>query len=104
MTNLATGSWVSVVNVVMSKDLRLTDNGDGTLTVVVFGTGNTVVSGSDGKAIARNPGQTRLEFVVDHGGTPADPSDDSFVEFLGLIKESTGRNDDLCAAMVAELT
>jgi hypothetical protein len=26
-----------------------------------------------GKAIARNPGQSRFEVLIDHGGTPADP-------------------------------
>jgi hypothetical protein len=41
----------------------------------------------------RNPGQVRFELLVDHGGTPSDPSDDEFLEFLGVVKGSTGRND-----------
>jgi hypothetical protein len=53
-----------------------------------------------GKAIARNPGQERFEIRVDHGGTPTDPSDDAFLEFLGVVKESTGRTDDFCEAAV----
>jgi hypothetical protein len=56
--------------------------------------------GPDGKALARNPGQVRFELLVDHGGTPTDPSDD---EFLGLVKGSTGRTDDFCAAVVPVL-
>ena len=60
--------------------------------------------GEDGKAIARDPGQTRVEILVDHGGTPTDPSDDEFLEFLGVVKESTGRSDDFCEAAVPILT
>jgi hypothetical protein len=56
-----------------------------------------------GKAIARNPGQIRYEILIDHGGTPADPTDDGFIEFLGVVKESTGRTDDFCAAVVPAL-
>ena len=77
---------------------RVTDNGDGTLTVVQLSTGNATVYNSSGKAIGRNPGQIRIEFVVDHGGTPSDPSDDEALEFLGDVKGSTGRTDDYCAA------
>jgi hypothetical protein len=38
------------------------------------------------------------------GGTPTDPSDDEFLEFLGVVKESTGRSDDFCEAAVPLLT
>ena len=88
------------VATVRDKDQRVTDNGDGTLTILVLTTGNEVLYGEDGKAIARNPGQLRFEFLVDHGGTPTDPSDDEFLEFLGVVKDSTGRNDDFCEAGV----
>ena len=59
--------------------------------------------GEDGKAIARNPGQVRFEILIDHGGTPTDPSDDEFLEFLGEVKGSTGRSDDFCEAAVPVL-
>ena len=39
----------------------MTDNGDGTLTILVLTTGPAAVYGPDGKAIARNPGQVRFE-------------------------------------------
>jgi hypothetical protein len=95
---------VTAVLIGNDKDLRVTDNGDGTLTVLVVATGNAVVYREDGKAIARNPGQTRFEILVDHGGTPTDPSDDEFLAFLGIVKESTGRTDDFCAAVVPALS
>jgi hypothetical protein len=103
-TNPATDKSVTAVAKFIEKDLRVTDNGDGTLTILVLSTGNGVVYGEDGKAIARNPGQVRFEFIVDHAGTPADPSDDVFLEDLGMVKGSTGRSDDFCAAVVPALT
>ena len=103
ITNVANGNTVTEVANAVDKDLRVTDNGDGTLTILVLTTGNDAVYGPDGKAIARNPGQIRFEILIDHGGTPADPSDDEFLEFLGQVKGSTGRTDDFCAAVVPVL-
>ena len=87
----------------IDKDVRVTDNGDGTLTILILSTGNAVLYGPDGKAIARNPGQVRSELVVDHGGTPTDPEDDVEISFE-LVKESTGRTDDFCDAALPVLT
>ena len=42
---------------VIEKDLKVTDNGDGTFTILVLSTGNSTLSGMDGNAIARDPGQ-----------------------------------------------
>jgi hypothetical protein len=102
-TNLANGNAVTSEETSISKDLRVTDNGDGTLTILGLSTGNVVVYGPDGKAIARNPGQVRFEVLIDNGGTPSDPSDDEFLEFLGIVKGSTGRTDDFCGAVVPVL-
>jgi hypothetical protein len=103
-TNVTNEKSVTEVVTVTDKDLRVTDNGDGTLTVLVLTTGNAVVYGEDGKAIARNPGQVRFELLIDHGGTPQDPSDDEEIAFLGQVKGSTGRTDDFCAAVIPALT
>jgi hypothetical protein len=102
-TNVANDNTVTEVGNGMELDLRVTDNGDGTLTILVLSTGNIAVYGPDGKALARNPGQVRFELLIDHGGTPSDPSDDEFLEFLGVVKGSTGRTDDFCAAVVPVL-
>jgi hypothetical protein len=104
VTNLANGNSVTSSLTFVDKDLRVTDNGDGTLTVLILTTGNAVLYGEDGKVIARNPGQQRVEILIDHGGTPTDPSDDEFLEFLGVVKESTGRSDDFCEVAVPMLT
>jgi hypothetical protein len=104
VTNLANDTTLISESTFIDKDLRITDNGDGTLTLLILTTGNAVLYGEDGKAIARNPGQVRVEILVDHAGTPTDPSDDEFLEFLGVVKESTGRTDDFCEAAVPVLT
>lgn len=104
VTNLANDKTLTSESTITDKDLRITDNGDGTLTILVLTTGNAVLYGEDGKAIARNPGQTRFEILVDNAGTPTDPTDDEFLEFLGVVKESTGRTDDFCEAAVPALT
>lgn len=97
------GTSISSHASVIEKDLRVTDNGDGTLTVLILSTGNAVLYGPNGEAIARNPGQTRFELVLDDGGTPTDPFDDVELDFR-VVKESTGRSDDFCTAAVAALS
>jgi hypothetical protein len=104
LTNLENGRSVSSVTTVTEKDKRVTDNGDGTLTILILATGNAVLYGEDGKAIARNPGQIRFEILIDDGGTPDDPFDDEFIADLGLVKGSTGRSDDFCEAAVPALS
>ena len=97
-TNLANGTDVTDDSRTVPSDLHVTDNGDGTLTILVLATGNFSVYGEDGKAIARNPGEV-LELLVDHGGTRRS-CDDVELDFT-LVKESTGRSDDACEAAVA---
>jgi len=94
------GDSVTEVTRLVDKDLAITDNGDGTMTILILATGNTTVFDESGKAVARNPGQVRYEVLIDYGDDIADPSDDAFLEFLGLVTESTGRTDDFCAAVL----
>ena len=103
ITNLANDRFVTTSSKVNEKDLRVTNNGDGTLTILILATGNATVYGANGKAIARNPGQIRFELVVDHGGTPNDPDDDVELSFE-VVKDSTGRTDDFCGAVVPALS
>jgi hypothetical protein len=62
-----------------------------------------VLYDEDGKAIARNPGQIRIELIIDHGGTPTDPVDDAVLS-EEVVRGSTGRSDDFCEAAVAVLS
>jgi hypothetical protein len=47
--------------------------------------------------VLRETGIQRVEALIDHAGTPTDPSDDELLEFR-VVKEQTGRNDlgDFC--------
>lgn len=103
LTNVENGNSVTEHVRVLGKDLSVTDNGDGTLTIIQLSTGNATVYDSRGKAIGRNPGQVRFEFVVDHNGTPDFPPDDILLSET-LVKGSTGRSDDFCEVAVPALT
>ena len=92
-TNVANGKTMTQVWNYVDKDQQVTDNGDGTLTILIKNAGSSKVYGPDGKLALSDPGQIQFEILVDNGGTPADPSDDEFLEFLGVVKGSTGRND-----------
>jgi hypothetical protein len=104
LTNPLNGkSFTQVFNTV-NKDLKVTDNGDGTLTILVLSTGSLKVYGPDGTLLFNEPGQVRFELLIDHNGTPTDPTDDAEPVFLGIVKGSTGRNDteghDFCTDVV----
>jgi hypothetical protein len=103
LTNLANGKVVTFVTKAITKDLKVSDNGDGTLTIVMLLTGNAVLY-ADGRAIGSDTGQARIELLIDDGGTPSDPFDDEVIADLGVVKEPTGRNDDFCATVVPALT
>jgi hypothetical protein len=91
-TNLATGkSFTNVFNVV-DKDLKVTDNGDGTLTILATTAGSIKNYGPDGNRLFVTSGQVRIEFLVDHGGTPTDPDDDVLLEER-VVRPFTGRDD-----------
>jgi hypothetical protein len=92
-TNPDTGeSYVHTFNDVV-RDHTVTDNGDGTLTIVSMGAGNDQWYASNGSLSLSDVGTVRWAFLVDANGTPADPEDDVFLEDLGIVKPSTGTND-----------
>jgi len=91
-TNVANNKTMTQAENFVVKDVHVTDNGDGTLTVITLSTGSFKVVGPDGKLALADPGQVRFEFVVDDGGTPTDPGDDQILS-EELILGSTGRND-----------
>ncbi len=84
-----------------SKDLRITNNGDGTLTIVQLLTGGDRTYGDAGKLIAKNSGQVRFKIVVDYNDTLSNPDDDTELS-SEMIFGSTGTNDDFCAAVLAD--
>jgi hypothetical protein len=98
--NLATGISFSVDWNYLNQDVRVTDNGDGTLSVLHQIPGPERWFGPDGNLLFTSGGTMRLEAVFDHAGTPSDPSDDTFIS-EEFVSEAGGRpqpNFDLCAA------
>ena len=92
-TNTVTGRSYTLQFSGAHRDHEVTDNGDGTLSIIIQGSGSEKWYDGDGQLVLRNPGMTRGEILVDNAGTPSDPFDDEFIEFVGDVKESTGRND-----------
>ena len=103
-TNTETGRSYTQVWAASTRDLRVTDNGDGTLTILVQASGGSRWYDGNGKLVLRDPGLVRFEILVDHHGTPADPFDDEEIAFLGDVKGSTGLNEtdgrDFCDEII----
>ena len=94
-TYTSNGKTVTAVANVIEKDQFITDNGDGTLTIVILATGNATAYGPDGKAIARDPGQLRFLIYIAADGS---------LTFGDVVKGSTGRSDNFCDAAITALT
>jgi hypothetical protein len=101
LTGVSSRHSVTIHTAFIAKDLKIVDNGDGTITITQLLTGPSTVYDENGKAIARDPGQTRFRIVIDTNGTP-DPEDDIELSFE-VVKPSTGRSDDYCAAIVGAI-
>ena len=100
-TNLATGESVRVVQQRYDRDTHVTDNGDGTLTVMYLASAVNVMYDQEGTVIDRGAGSVSVEAIWDHAGTPSDPDDDQPVAF-NLLR-SSGRDIDFCADLVATI-
>lgn len=100
-TNPQTQLTYTVVRVRQSKDLRIVDNGDGTLTLTGLNTGSLWAYGPDGELLGRQNGLTRETALVDTLGTP-DPSDDVFISqgdpFTAGLVTTTNFCDDFLRA------
>ena len=79
-TNLATGRSITIKwNENAGQDLRVTDNGDGTLSTLYQLSGTVKIYGPDNKLVLNAPGNLRALAIVDYGGTLNDPSDDTLI-------------------------
>ena len=79
---------------VVDKDTLVIETA-ATFEIDVLATGNATLYGADGKAIARDPGQIRFHLSVNKA---------TGEETFTLLRESTGRSDDFCAAEVDAFT
>lgn len=92
-TNPANGNSVTSTYHHLDKDLKVTDNGDGTYTVVVLNAGSQSLFGPDGRQLLLDAGQLLIELVLDVNG-----------EFIsGEVLRQAGRWDtdgrDFCSDM-----
>jgi hypothetical protein len=92
-TNLATDKAFTITWNYLNQDLQVTDNGDGTLTILWQVPGPERIFGPDGHVLNTSGGTMRLETILDHGGTPYDPSDDTFVSET-LVSSNGGQPQD----------
>ena len=104
-TNLETGGTYTQIFTGNSRDHKIVDNGDGTITITLFASGGARYYDSDGTLVLKDPGQNRFAFDIDYNGTPGNPNDD--VEVPGsfrVVRPSTGHSDlsgrDFCADLV----
>ncbi|MCW2767141.1 MAG: hypothetical protein JWO11_3100 [Nocardioides sp.] len=100
-TNLATGKAYTNVYRITDRDQKVTDNGDGTLTITIATSGMNKWYDGDGERVFVTAGQFRFQVMVDDGGTPTDPSDDVEIEGSFVQLKVAGRNPtagrDFCA-------
>ena len=104
-TNLDNGGTFTEIFTANSRDHKIVDNGDGTITITVFASGGSRFYDHDGTFVLKDAGQTRFAFDVDYNGTPGNPDDDVEVpDSFRIVRPSTGTNDlegrDYCADLV----
>lgn len=93
-TNLTTERTLTQVFTASSRDAKIIDNGDGTITIVIYGSGGSRYYDSDGTFVLKDPGQLRYSIDIDYGGTPTDPSDDEEVPgSFEIVRASTGNSN-----------
>lgn len=98
VTNLDTGGTYTNTYNFLDRDLKVVDNGDGTLTITIANTGSFKWFDADGNRVLKGAGNFRFQIMVDHGGTPTDPTDDvvidgSFVELKSAGQDETAGRD-----------
>jgi hypothetical protein len=90
-TNLTNGKTVTTDGVENHHDQTVIDNDDGTLTVREAVTLSQRSYDSSGRILDHAAGRAVFEYLIDDNGTPTDPYDDEFLEFVGFAKEFVGQ-------------
>lgn len=101
-TNLDTGGTFTNVFALNNQDHKITDNGDGTITITEDAAGIARYYDQFGTFVLKDPGSLRFAFDVDYNGTPRNPDDDtevpnSFRIIHGPTGNSTFAGTDFCA-------
>jgi hypothetical protein len=104
-TNLITGGTYTNVFTSNTRDHTIVDNGDGTVTITEFASGESRYYDRHGNFVLKDPGQVRYAFDINYNGTPSDPNDDIDVPgSFHIVRPPTGNSDlsgrDVCADLV----
>jgi hypothetical protein len=91
-TNLANEVTVTLITNTVIHDLKVTDNGNGTITVLQADTGISRVEGSIGKLGVKRTGTVRFEVLYNASGTLTDRSDDEELDSR-VVRPNTGQSD-----------
>jgi len=108
--NPETDRTVTLRNRSNVKDLSVTDNGDGTITVVQQATGiPEEITLDDGTVAIKDVGRIVFSTVIDYNGTPTDTEDDEFIsqEILSISGPHPEAESDFtlfCPTIVEGLT
>ena len=100
LTNVDTGESVTASASFQSFTHRITDNGDGTLSVISQGPGVQDTFNQAGQRIFHRAGLTVFELLFDHAGTPTDPSDDEFLSITEVKQTKGFDNSDFCGPLI----
>jgi hypothetical protein len=101
-TNLANGEKASVVEKRNQVAVHVTDNGDGTLTIIYLFTGNKFAYDGQGNVIGHAAGSVLVKSVWDDAGTISDQADDTPLSFTFLRK--SGTKLDFCGTVIPAIT
>ena len=93
-TNLDTEGTYTNVFTLNSRDLKIVDNGDGTITIFGQNSGSSRWYDTDGRLVLKDTGNIRFAVDIDYNGTPGNADDDEEVAgSFRIIHDSTGHND-----------
>lgn len=105
-TNPATGKTLTNVFRGQFRDVTIAiDNTTNVLTLTGRKSGTLTVFDTNGSLLFRDAGTSLATVLLDDGGTPALPDDDTFIADLGITLGPHGRTDtydrDFCVDLVA---
>jgi len=104
-TGLATGRTMTEFGQFHLQDLKVVDNGDGTLTITAKASGPHRVVGADGKTMFIESRSQWWTQTIDDAGTPGDPADDELLESTDPFKvvgKGVGERD-FCTDLTAQV-
>jgi hypothetical protein len=101
-TNLANEKSAKVVEQRNGRAVSVTDNGDGTITVVYVNDSLNVMYDGAGNVIGRAAGSISVTTLWDAAGTPSNRDDDQFLSLH--FDRRSGTELDFCGALVPAIT